>query len=82
MTQQLSKQTISDIRAAVREELKDQHLKFWIEPEEHYRQHVALEGVLHAYDAACTVFARTFIGIAVIGVLTVTIFAVRFWRVS
>lgn len=77
MTTELSEKAISEIKGAVHAEFEKERSKFWISPEDHYKQHMQMASMFEAFNEARTFFTRTFIGIAVAGVLVVALFAVK-----
>lgn len=77
MTTELSDKALNEIRSVVHAEFEREREKFWISPEEHYKQHMQMASMLQAFNEAQTFFRRTLIGMAVVGTLIVALFAVK-----
>jgi len=77
VTTELSDKALNEIRSAVHLEFEHERSKFWISPEEHYKQHMQMANMLQAFNEARTFFSRAFIGIAITGALLFALFAVK-----
>lgn len=80
MTSELSEKAVREIRATMQAEFAEQRRKFWISPEEHYRQHIEIDELLKAFREGRTFFTRAFIGLAVVGLLLAALFALNHGR--
>lgn len=49
--------------------VRSQHHDFWIDPEQHYQDHIAMRDVVRTWTTAQSMFWRAFIGLAALGAL-------------
>ena len=43
---------------------------FYVDPEDHYKQHQRLDRMLDIYDSASNIFFKAFIGVVFVGIFT------------
>lgn len=71
----LSKKDINQIADRMVERMKATHHDFWIDPQTHYDDHVAMREVIGSWTSAKGIFAKAFVGLVVIGTLTMAAIA-------
>jgi len=69
----LSKDEIDQIADSLVERVQSTHHSFWIDPEKHYQDHIAMREVIGSWGTAKGIFARAFIGRVVIGTIALAI---------
>lgn len=57
------------------EKVKSHHHEFWIDPEEHYRDHMRIRSMWNAFSAAQSIFWRAFLGLSVLGAIILSGYA-------
>lgn len=72
----LSDKDVNKIADGLVERMKATHHDFWIDPQTHYDDHVAMREVIGSWTSAKGIFAKAFIGLVVIGTLMVAAIAV------
>ena len=60
-------ETIEAIAKAVVEQVHQSKHAFWIEPEQHYQDHLAMRQVAETMRTTRSIFFRAFLGLVVIG---------------
>ena len=63
----LSKKEIDQIADSLVERVQSTHHSFWIAPEAHYQDHIAMREVIGSWGTAKGIFARVFIALVVLG---------------
>lgn len=63
----LSKSEIDQIADAMVERVQSTQHNFWIDPETHYQDHLAMREVVGSWTTGKGIFTKAFIGLVVIG---------------
>lgn len=72
----LSDADVEAIADAMVTRIQSTHHDFWIDPETHYQDHLAMREVVGSWKSAKGIFARAFIGLVVIGSLVLAAIAI------
>ena len=70
----LTKDEIDQIADSLVERVQATHHSFWIDPEKHYQDHIAMREVIGSWTSAKGIFARLFIGLVIIGSIALAMF--------
>jgi len=70
----LEQAEIDRIADAMVERVQSTQHSFWIDPEAHYQDHIAMREVIGSWSSAKGIFARAFIGLVIIGTIAIAIF--------
>jgi len=65
----LSDRDIDRIADKMVERVQATHHNFWIDPQKHYDDHLAISEVIGSWRSAKGIFARAFIGFVIIGTI-------------
>jgi len=63
----LNEDEVRAIAKAVVEEVQQSHHTFWIEPEQHYQDHLAMREVSDTLKTTRSIFFKAFLGLVVLG---------------
>lgn len=63
------------IAALVMKKIEQHRVSFWIEPEQHYQDHIEMRSLLTAFNESKSIFLKTFLGLLVIGGLFIAMVA-------
>lgn len=74
----LSDEELKKIARMFVDEVKATHHDFWIDPESHYNDHIRMREITGAWSVAKSIFVRAFIGLVVVGAITLAAFALFF----
>ena len=66
----LTKAEVDQIADAMVERVKLTQHTFWIDPETHYQDHIAMREVVGSWTTGKGIFTKAFIGLVVIGSIT------------
>ena len=72
----LSKEEIDQIADLMVKRVQSTHHNFWIDPETHYQDHLAMREVIGSWTTGKGIFAKAFIGLVVVGMITLALFSV------
>lgn len=73
----LSQEETKAIAREMVKEIQATHHSFWIDPERHYQDHIAMREVIGSWVSAKGIFARVFIGLVVIGTIVLAILGIN-----
>ncbi len=74
----MDKADIDKIASAVVEQVKQSKHSFWIDPEAHYQDHIAMRDMVKIFSTTRSLVFRAFIGFAIIGTLALAAFGLGF----
>lgn len=72
----LSDKDVTRIAEKMVTHIQKTHHSFWIDPQTHYDDHVAMREVIGSWTSAKGIFARAFIGLVILGTLAMAAVAV------
>lgn len=79
--EQLTEKEIKDIADAMVVRIQSTKHTFWIDPEDHYKDHLAMREVVGSWRSAKGIFARAFIGLVIIGTIVMALIGVGYkWK--
>ncbi len=77
----LKKEEVEAIARAVVEEVKESKHAFWIEPEDHYKDHLAMRDMYTTFSGVKGIFFKAFVGLVVVGSLVTAAIGMGFGKV-
>lgn len=72
----LSQEETKQIAGEIVKNIQSTHHNFWIDPETHYQDHLAMREVVGSWTTAKGVFTKAFIGLVVLGAIILSAVAV------
>ena len=69
----LSEEEIKQIADAMVERVHETQHSFWIEPESHYQDHLAMREIVGSWRSAKGIFTRAFLGLVIVGALAIMV---------
>jgi hypothetical protein len=72
----LSQEDAAKIADEMVKQIQSTHHNFWIDPEKHYQDHLAMREVVGSWTSAKGIFTKAFIGLVVVGAITLSIIAI------
>ena len=76
----LNKSEVEAIARAVVAEVKESKHAFWIEPEDHYKDHLAMRDMYDTFSGVKGIFFKAFIGLVVVGGLILSAIGMGFGK--
>ena len=76
----LNKTEVEAIAHAVVKEVHESKHAFWIEPEDHYKDHLAMRDMHDTFSGVKGVFFKAFIGLVVLGGLILSFIGMGFGK--
>lgn len=76
----LKEEDIDKIADKMVQRIQSTHHSFWIDPEQHYQDHLSIREVIGSWRSAKSIFARAFIGLVVIGTIVMALVGLRGWK--
>ncbi len=77
----LKKEEVEAIARAVVIEVKESKHAFWIEPEDHYKDHLAMRDMYTTFSGVKGIFFKAFVGLVVLGGLIMSAIGMGFGKV-
>ena len=77
----LEKEEVEAIARAVVEEVKESKHAFWIEPEDHYKDHLAMRDMNKMFSGVKGMFFKAFVGLVILGGITLSAIGMGFGKV-
>ncbi len=75
MVSKITEEDAQRIADAMVERIQSTHHNFWIDPETHYQDHLAMREVVGSWSSAKGVITKAFIGLVVVGAIVLSMFA-------
>jgi len=77
----LEKTEVEAIARAVVKEVQDSKHAFWIEPEDHYKDHLAMRDMHETFSGVKGIFFKAFLGLVVLGSIIISAVGMGFGKV-
>lgn len=69
----MESQEIDKVAEAVCKKLESHRQEYWVEPEQHYKQHLEIGQLLSDYKEVKHLFWKAFLGFAIVGSIAIAI---------